>query len=216
VIASDIVATAPAPEELAEIGWTDGICISDSRMLVNYYRNTLDGRVVFGKGGGKLAFGGKIGTSFDAPSPRAGQVAASMRVLYPSLRDLPVTHNWMGPIDRTEVGLPFFSRLDGREDLLYGLGYSGNGVGPTFVGGKILASLTLELDDEWSRAGLARDPVGLFPPEPVRYLGGRLVRRAVERKEAAEDRGRRPDRATMLVARLAPAGLVPLKKPAAA
>src|SRR5205809_1124245 len=33
VIASDIVATAPAPERLAAIGWTNGICISDSRML---------------------------------------------------------------------------------------------------------------------------------------------------------------------------------------
>ena len=137
-----------------------------------------------------------------------------MHGLYPPLADLPVTHNWMGPIDRSEVGLPFFSRLGGREDILYGLGYSGNGVGPTFVGGRILASLALGLDDEWSRAGLARDPVGLFPPEPIRYLGGLLVRRAVERKEAAEDRGSSADRATLLLAGLAPAGLVPLKKPA--
>jgi putative aminophosphonate oxidoreductase len=212
VIASDIVATAPAPDRMEAIGWTNGICISDSRMLVNYYRNTLDGRVVFGKGGGKLAFGGRIGTSFDGLSPRAQDVAASFRALYPSLDDVPVTHDWMGPIDRTEVGLPFFSRLGGREDVLYGLGYSGNGVGPTFVGGRILASLALGLDDEWSRAGLACDPVGLFPPEPIRYVGGLLVRRAVERKEAAEDRGGRADRATLLLAQLAPAGLVPLKK----
>jgi putative aminophosphonate oxidoreductase len=212
VIASDIVATAPAPERLEAIGWTDGSCISDSRMLVNYYRTTLDGRLVFGRGGGKLAFGGKIGDSFDGPSPRAAAVAESMRALYPSVRDVPVTHNWMGPIDRSQVGLPFFSRLGGREDILYGLGYSGNGVGPTYLGGRILASLALGLDDEWSRAGLVRDPAGSFPPEPVRYLGGRLVRGAVERKEAAEDRGRRADPATLFLANLAPAGLVPLKK----
>jgi hypothetical protein len=118
----------------------------------------------------------------------------------------------MGPIDRSQVGLPFFSRLGGREDILYGLGYSGNGVGPTYLGGRILASLALGLDDEWSRAGLVRDPAGSFPPEPVRYLGGRLVRGAVERKEAAEDRGRRADPATLFLANLAPAGLVPLKK----
>jgi len=42
-----------------------------------------------------------------------------------------------------------------------------------------------------------------------------LVRRAVERKEAAEDAGRRAGRATLLLAGFAPAGLVPLKKPAA-
>jgi len=216
VIASDIVATAPAPERLEAIGWTDGSCISDSRMLVNYYRNTLDGRIVFGRGGGKLAFGGKIGTSFDGPSPRAAAVTESLRALYPSFRDVPVTHNWMGPIDRSQVGLPFFSRLGGREDILYGIGYSGNGVGPTFVGGRILASLALGLDDEWSRAGLVRDPAGTFPPEPLRYVGGRLVRSAVERKEAAEDRGGRADPATLFLANLAPAGLVPLKKDAGA
>jgi glycine/D-amino acid oxidase-like deaminating enzyme len=212
VIASDIVATAPAPERLEAIGFTNGMCISDSRMLVNYYRNTLDGRLVFGRGGGKLAFGGQIGTSFDGASPRAATVTDSMRAIYPSLRDLPVTHNWMGPIDRTQVGLPFFSRLGGREDIVYGLGYSGNGVGPTYLGGRILASLALGLDDEWSRAGLVRDPAGRFPPEPVRYLGGRLVRSAVERKEDAEDRGGRAGRLTLLLAELAPSGLVPLKK----
>jgi putative aminophosphonate oxidoreductase len=212
VIASDIVATAPAPDGLAAIGWTDGSCISDSRMLVNYYRTTLDGRLVFGRGGGKLAYGGNVGTSFDGPSPRADAVAASMYGLYPSLREVPVTHSWMGPIDRTRVGLPFFSRLGGREDLLAGVGFSGNGVGPSFVGGRILASLALGLDDEWSRAGLVRDPEGRFPPEPLRYLGGRVVRRAVERKEDAEDRGRAADPLTVFVANLAPSGLVPLKK----
>ena len=214
VIASDIVATAPASDRLEAIGWTDGTCISDSRMLVNYYRNTLDGRLVFGRGGGKLAFGGKIGTTFDGSSPRAAAVTESMHALYPSLRDVPVTHDWMGPIDRTQVGLPFFSRLGGRDDIVYGLGYSGNGVGPTYLGGRILASLALGLDDEWSLAGLARAPVGQFPPEPVRYLGGRLVRSAVERKEAAEDRGRRAGRLTLFLADLAPSGLVPVKKPA--
>jgi glycine/D-amino acid oxidase-like deaminating enzyme len=213
VIASDIVATAPAPEVLASIGWTNGMCISDSRMLVNYYRTTRDGRLVFGRGGGKLAYGGSVGTSFDGSSPRADAVAASMVGLYPPFRDVPVTHNWMGPIDRTQVGLPFFSRLGGREDILYGVGYSGNGVGPSFLGGRILASLALGLDDEWSRAGVTRDPAGArFPPEPFRYLGGRVVRNAVERKEAAEDVGKRADRVTLLLADLAPSGLVPLKK----
>ena len=212
VIASDIVATTPAPERLASIGWTGGTCISDSRLLVNYYRTTVDGRLVFGRGGGKLAFGGKVGTAFDGPSPRATAVTESMRALYPSFEQVPVTHSWMGPIDRTQVGLPFFAGFGGREEILYTIGYSGNGVGPSYLGGKILASIALGLDDEWSRAGLVREPVGTFPPEPVRYLGGRLVRSAVERKEAAEDRGAHAGRLTLLLADLAPSGLVPLKK----
>jgi glycine/D-amino acid oxidase-like deaminating enzyme len=52
VVASDVIATEPIPERLAELGINRGVCISDSRRLVNYYRPTTDGRIVFGKGGG--------------------------------------------------------------------------------------------------------------------------------------------------------------------
>ncbi|MER3412067.1 MAG: hypothetical protein C4305_07110, partial [Thermoleophilia bacterium] len=212
VIASDVVATEPSPERLRACGWTDGLCISDSRMLVNYYRTTLDGRIVFGKGGGALAFAGRVGTAFDGPSPRAAEVAASLRSIYPHLSDLPVVASWTGPIDRSLTGLPFFGRLRRRPDIVYGLGYSGNGVGPTLLGGRILASLVLGHEDELSSSPLAAGPPGRFPPEPVRYLGGRLVRKAVALKEDAEDAGRRPSPLVARLADLAPAGLVPTKR----
>jgi putative aminophosphonate oxidoreductase len=213
VIASDVIATAPIPERLRAMGWTSGTCIDDSRLLVNYYRTTLDGRLVFGQGGGMLAFGGWVGENFDGHSPRAGEVHAGLRHIYPALADVPLTHTWTGPIDRTAVGLPFFWRVGGREDVLCGAGYSGNGVGPSRLGGRILASLALGLDDEWATCGLAREPTGgWLPPEPLRYLGGRLVREAVARKERAEDAGRRASRRTLVIARLAPAGLVPINE----
>jgi len=212
VIASDVVATAPASELLAASGWTDGLCISDSRMLVNYYRTTLDGRIVFGKGGGALAFAGRVGSAFDGPSPRAAEVEESLRAIYPTFAGVPVVASWTGPIDRSLTGLPFFGRLGGRQDLVYGLGYSGNGVGPCLLGGRILASLALGSDDEWASAAPASGAAGLFPPEPARHLGGRLVRAAVARKERDEDGGRPPGRLVAAVAGLAPAGLVPTKR----
>lgn len=211
-VASDMVATEPIPDRLSECGWTDGVAISDSRLLVNYYRTTLDGRIAFGKGGGTLAFGGRVGSRFDGPSPRAAEVAASFRALYPHLADVRLTSSWTGPIDRSTTALPFFGRLAGRADLLYGTGYSGNGVGPSVLGGRILASLALRVDDEWSQTPLARGPVGTFPPEPVRFLGGLLVRAAVARRERSEDAGRRPDPVTRGLAALAPAGLVPVRR----
>jgi putative aminophosphonate oxidoreductase len=212
VIASDMVATEPVPDRLTESGWSDGLCVSDSRMLVNYYRPTADGRIAFGKGGGTLAFGARIGASFHGASPRAHDVAANLYKLYPALQDVRITHSWNGPIDRSVTSLPFFGRLGRRDDLLYATGYSGNGVGPSLLGGRILASLALGTDDEWSATPLARGPVGRFPPEPVRYVGGLVVRAAVARKERAEDAGRRPDPLTTRLAGLAPAGLVPVKR----
>ena len=56
------------------------------------------------------------------------------------------------------------------------------------MGGEILASLALGLDNEWTRSGLVAGPLGRFPPEPVRFLGSLLVRNAIRRQERAQDR----------------------------
>jgi glycine/D-amino acid oxidase-like deaminating enzyme len=204
VVSSDIVATEPAPELIAY----QRPCVSDSRLLVHYHRPTRDGRLVLGKGGGTLAFGHDIGTRFDGPSPNAAAVEASVRRLFPQLADVPVSASWWGPVDRSLDGLPFITRLDGRDDLLACAGFSGNGVGPSHLLGRILAELVLGRDDGW---GIVGDPPGRFPPEPIRYAGGRVVQAAVRAAERADDDGRRPSRVAVGVARLAPAGLVPLK-----
>ena len=44
---------------------------------------------------------------------------------------------WSGPIDRTHSGMPLFGRLDTCPDIFYGYGFSGNGVVPCRLGGKI-------------------------------------------------------------------------------
>jgi putative aminophosphonate oxidoreductase len=208
-VASDIVVTEPIPDRLRAIGLGAGMSISDSRLMVHYYRPTPDGRLAFGKGGGRLAYGGRIGRRYDGVSPRAAWVTRAMRAAYPELADVPVTASWTGPVDRTLDGLPFFTSL-GRPELLCGLGYSGNGVGPSALGGRILASLALGLEDEWSGCGLVRRPPSGLPPEPLRYLGGRLVQAAVARKERAEDEDRPVSRIDRAVARAAPKGLVPI------
>ena len=170
VVASDIVATDPIPDRLEEIGLTDGVAISDSRLLVNYYRTTLDGRIAFGQGGGALGRGGDVGRVFHGapPSGRGEHVTASFHELYPALSDVPAPTVWTGPIDRSHSGLPLFGQLGGRPDIVFGGGFSGNGVGPCCVGGRILASLAMGLDDEWAHRGRLLPPHGGFPPEPVK------------------------------------------------
>jgi glycine/D-amino acid oxidase-like deaminating enzyme len=203
VVSSDIVATEPAPELVRD----GGLCVSDSRLLVHYHRPTRDRRIVLGKGGGRLGFGHRVGSRFDG-SPQAATVEESLRSLFPRLADVAVAATWTGPIDRSLNGLPFITHLGGRDDLLACAGYSGNGVGPSYVTGRILAGLALGRDERW---GLVGDPPGRFPPEPIRYAGGRVVQAAVRAKERAEDAGRRPSSVAVAIAGLAPAGLVPLK-----
>jgi putative aminophosphonate oxidoreductase len=213
VISSDIVATAPVPERLREIGWTGGEGITDSQIQINYYRTTGDGRVVFGKGGWAIALAGRIGRHFRQDAVRARDVAENLRRLYPALADVPIEYDWCGPIDRTPSGIPILGHLGGRRHIAYGVGWSGNGVGPSRLGGRILASLALGVEDEWSTCGLVdQHGAGSFPPEPVRYFGAHLVRDAVARKERAELRGDEPARLDTALAGLAPSGIVSMKQ----
>lgn len=207
VVSSDIVATAPIPERLEEIGWTGGEGVTNSQAMIDYYRTSDDGRIVFGKGGWGLALGGRIGARFDRHDGRARMVEADFRHVYPQLADVPVIESWSGPIDRSVSGLPILGHMNGRRDVLYGVGWSGNGVGPCVLGGRILASLALERDDEWSRSPLVDQDFERFPPNPIRSLGAVAVRAAVRRKESLELRERHPGRLTSWVAGLAPSGL---------
>jgi putative aminophosphonate oxidoreductase len=205
-LSSDMVATEPIPERLRESGWTGGEIVSNCRLMVHYYRATADGRVAFGRGGGRLAFGGRVDAAFDFNERQTKDLRAELPRLVPAARGAGTPHAWGGPIDRTTDGLPFFGRLPGRALVVYGAGFSGNGVAPSVTAGKILASSVLGRDDEWSASGLNRGVPGRFPPEPVRFLGGLVVREAVRRKEVREDEGRGVDPLTRRVAALAPSG----------
>lgn len=203
-VTSDIVATAPDHALLERMRWTRAEAIADARLMVHYYQATRDGRIIFGKGGGTLAYRARIGAGFHHDARRTAWVTEHMHRILPATAGAEVTHSWAGPVARTDDGLPIFGRLADR--VVHGGGYSGNGVGPSWIGGRILASLALGRDDEWANAGLVREPGRAFPPEPVRYLGGRVVREAVRKMEEAEDAGKKPGRLVTYVSGFAPAG----------
>jgi hypothetical protein len=134
-------------------------------------------------------------------------VQADLCELVPAAREIPITHAWAGAVDRSPDGLPLFGRLPARGcRLLYGVGFSGNGVLPSVIAGRILGSSALERDDQWSRSPLNAGISSRFPPEPARFVGGVLVREAVRRKEGREQRGLSVDGVTRRLAALAPSG----------
>ncbi|HZT83932.1 MAG TPA: FAD-dependent oxidoreductase [Gaiellaceae bacterium] len=188
---SYVVLTKPAPEALAEIGWTGGEAIVDGRMFLHYFRTTNDGRVLMGSGSGPIGFAGRIDDRFSRDAPTAARAEAGLRRLLPGLAGVRVERAWGGPIDVSADHLPFFRTQPGTR-IHYGAGYSGHGVGPSWLGGRILASLALGSHDEWTRSPLATRGVPRLPPEPFRRIGGGLVRWAIMSCEAAEEEGRRP------------------------
>jgi glycine/D-amino acid oxidase-like deaminating enzyme len=206
-MSSDMIATAPIPERLAQIGWTGDECISDGHLMVHYYRTTRDGRIAFGKGGCSHTYLGQITQQLEDPGPRIARTERSFRRLYPTLADVPITHTWTGPIDRSETNSLFFGHLARNPDIVYGVGYSGTGVGPSYVAGRILASTALDLHDEWQDSPINRGPKSLYPYDPIRYFGGNLVRSAVLQQEADLNANRPSQPLVQLLTRFVPSGL---------
>lgn len=184
------VLTEPVPDLLAELGWTGGESISDGRMFIHYFRTTDDGRVLMGSGSGPIGRGGRVDARFTMDRASAGRAELGLRKLLPGLAEARVTHAWGGPIDVSSDHLPFFGTVPGTR-VHYGVGYSGSGAGASWLGGQILASLATGADDEYVRLPLAVRRVPALPPEPVKSLGGALVRGAILRCEEAEEDGAR-------------------------
>ena len=189
--ASAVVLTEPVPDLLEEIGWTGGEAVVDGRMFLHYFRTTPDGRVLMGSGSGSLGFGGRVGVELLDDVGAQARAHEGLRTLLPALADAPVAARWSGPIDVSADRLPYFGTVPGTR-VHYGAGYSGNGVGPSWLGGQVLASLALGLEDEWTSLPLAGRRARRLPPEPFRYAGGRVVRWGTLASERAAADGRRP------------------------
>lgn len=201
---SYIVLTEPIPDRLVDIGWTGGEGVSDARFTLHYLRTTPDGRIAIGGGGGRAGFGGRIDGTFTSDARSAARAAAGLRRLFPSMRDVRIEDAWGGPIDIASDHLPWFGSVAERP-IHHGHGYSGNGVGPSVVGGRILAARALERSDDPALALPLADGRAprAFPPEPARYLGARLIREAAVRREHAEERERSVDPLTRELSRVA-------------
>lgn len=198
---SYMVMTEPVPDRLAEMGWTGGELISDSRFTISYFRTTPDGRIAFGAGVGAAGFGGRIGRTFSHDRRAVARVIANFRHLFPMLHDVRFEDAWGGPIDVTGHRFPEIASSHGGR-VHFAHGFAGNGVGPSRLAGRVLAALVDGADERVGRLPLVGRRQPLLPPEPIRFAGARLVREALIRRDDALDAGRRPSVLVRLLARL--------------
>ena len=198
---SYIVLTAAAPERLKEIGWTNGAGLSDYRAALHYVRTTPDGRIAFGVGGMQPNLARSIGPRFAYDEAALRVAIADLHRMFPSFADVPVEAGWGGAIDVSGTHLPFFGTLE-QGTVHYGLGYTGNGVGPAHLGGRILAHRALGRYDEVLELPIVDTAPVRFPPEPIRSPGALIANRAIRRKDELEDLGDQPNPIVDFVARL--------------
>jgi glycine/D-amino acid oxidase-like deaminating enzyme len=198
---SSMALTAAAPERLEKISWSDGVGVSNYREAIHYVRTTPDGRIAFGIGGLQPYLGHHVGPRYRYDERAARTLVGDLHRMFPTFADVPVEAVWGGPIDVAGFHLPFFGSL-GRGNVHYGLGYTGNGVGPSHLGGRILALRALGRYEEVLELPLVDAEPKRFPPEPIRSPGGFLVNRAIRRKDDVEDRGVEPNPLVDFAARL--------------
>lgn len=201
VASSHIVLTEPVPDLLAEVGWTGGECITDSRALIDYFRTTPDGRILFGWGGGRIGMGARLHGYSELDAGVAAQAAAHLWDYFPGLGHRPIAHAWGGPIDASPTHLPLILPLRG-DRAFCAAGYTGNGVGPSHMVGRTLASLALDRRDDASRLAFVDPSPRRMPPEPFSWVGGEAIRAGIMRKEAAELEGEAPGLISSVVSRV--------------
>ena len=187
---STIVLTAPGPERLEDIGWTGGEGVYDYRSTLHYLRTTPDGRIAFGGAGARTGLGTGLGPRMDFDEVAIARLVRDLHRWFPSFRDVPIECAWGGPIDVTGLHLPFLGTLPSG-NLHYALGFTGGGVGPCHLAGRILSGLAVGAEDDFTRLPIVGAEPKPFPPEPLRSPGALLVTRAIMRKDDAEDLGGR-------------------------
>ena len=209
VFGSYVVLTEPVPELLEQIGWTGGEAITDARMFLHYFRTTADGRVLMGSGSGPIGYGNRLDRRFTQDVATTRRAERGLRRLLPGLAAAHITHSWGGPIDVSADRFPFVGTAAGRR-VHFAAGFSGNGVGPSWLAAQAVASLVVRADDKWARLPLVRPRGAGVPPEPIRFLGGSLIRAAALACEEADEEGRRAPLPVRLVAEVPRALGLPL------
>lgn len=131
--------------------------VDDTRFMVRYFRKTEDGR---------LLFGGREAYTADTPDNIDGIIRNQIAEIYPSLKDVEITHAWGGSVGITMPREPFVREVMPGVTAIGG--YSGHGVMLSNFTGKLYAEAVTGNKD---RLKLFRDlNVPAFP-------GGRRFRK---------------------------------------
>jgi glycine/D-amino acid oxidase-like deaminating enzyme len=179
-----VIASEPLnADQRAAIGWRGRQGVADARTFFKYYRLTADDRIVWGTSEAVYYHGNRVEEGCDHSERHYRELRESFRRHFPALDDLEFPYAWGGAICATTRFTPFFgSAFGGR--VLYGLGYTGHGLGTTHLAGEILAHRALGWASPLFELELVRRKPFPYPPEPFRSLTVAAVTRALRRVDA--------------------------------
>lgn len=149
-----IIATEPLGDRAATV-LAENVAVADTKFVVNYWRLSEDGRLLFGGG-----------ESYGYRFPDIVRtVRTPMLEVYPALRDVRIDYAWGGTLAITMNRMPCFLRP--KPNVFSASGFSGHGVAMATLAGRIMAEAVAGQAERFDL--MARLPMPRFP-------GGAMLR----------------------------------------
>ena len=151
-----VIATERLPSHLLPRINRDNLSMSDTLFVINYWKLSQDGRLIFGGG-----------ENYSSRFPRdiKAFVRPHMLNIYPELQDIDIDYGWGGAVGITLNRMPDFGRIG--KHLWYAQGFSGHGVPTATMAGSLIADAI-----DGDTAGF--DLMASVPTQ--RFPGGTLLR----------------------------------------
>jgi glycine/D-amino acid oxidase-like deaminating enzyme len=196
---SAIVVTDPLGEERwARIGWEREAVLGDLAHAYMYAQRTADGRIALGGRGVPYRFGSRTDRYGETQAATIRQLTGILHAMFPDTLDVPIDHAWCGVLGVRRDWTPTV-RFDGSSGLGDAGGYVGSGVSTANLAARVLVALVAGSDGRGDGSGeeaaltqlpWVRDRARRWEPEPLRWLGARLVYglyRTADQRESASD-----------------------------
>jgi glycine/D-amino acid oxidase-like deaminating enzyme len=178
-----VLATEPlTPDQRASIGWERRQGIGDTANQFHYYRLTADDRILWGGYDAVYHWGNDIGPHRERRPATFDLLERHFRATFPQLAAVRFDHRWGGPIATTTRFTPAFGTVFGGR-VAYAAGYTGLGVAASRFGATVALDLLMAPSSDLLTLRYVRSRPFPFPPEPLRWLGITLTRRALARAD---------------------------------
>ena len=174
-------------EQRAAIGWKGRQGISDLANQFHYFRQSADGRILFGGYDAVYHYGGRVRAEYENRPESFEKLASHFFTMFPQLEGVRFTHRWAGAIDTCSRFCAFYGTArEGR--VAYAAGFTGLGVAATRFAGEVMLDLLEGTPTERTSLRMVREKPLPFPPEPAAAVGINATRWSLDR---ADHRGGR-------------------------
>ncbi|MEQ5833694.1 FAD-binding oxidoreductase [Marinobacter sp. NFXS9] len=125
---TQIITTEQLPEDVQKRLLPKDNCVEDCNYLLDYFRLSGDGRLIYGGG---VTYGAR------EPGKVESLIVPKMLKTFPELKNVNVDYAWTGNFLLTLMRLPQFGRIG--SNVYYAQGYSGHGITCTHLAGKVIS-----------------------------------------------------------------------------